>query len=122
MDEINISENILEYLAMNKDVLCGTCDAAKFEAFRKILHDLGNELAQEQTKIDIEWKVSVLDATLNMLNNILQERPCIWLQNPSEFNLFNLKKDLIRVIANLTYHDVSIRDRVSDKSVETIIF
>jgi hypothetical protein len=44
------------------------------------------------------------------------------LQNPSEFNLFNLKKDLIRVIANLTYHDVSIRDRVSDKSVETIIF
>jgi hypothetical protein len=95
----------------------GKCSANEFNAFRSSLRRMGDLLATEKRKIlEKDCKLSLLDITLKILEDVIFRRNFFECSRITpEIDLFNLKRDLVKLIANLSYEDVQICDVVSSR-------
>ena len=108
-------DEVLRHVDVFKIVHSGKCNADEFNAFRSSLLCVGDLLATEKRNaLEEDWKISMLDITLTILEDMISRQNFFDCSRIiPEINLFNLKRDLVKLIANLSYEDVQICNIVS---------
>jgi hypothetical protein len=108
---MNSEEEVSQCLKVFCKIRNRICEPYEFVLFRDILSKIGSALGKEEKIPSTQLQIKLLDMTLNLLRDIVEGDGYAYLRG-KEFVLFDLKKDLVKIIANLAYRNREAREKV----------